>query len=157
MISKTYILALAVPGILLFSGCGYKGDAAASEVPENLLPTTFRYSSFGISTGTRYSLEWDGEVVKFEKSTIYREPEITKTAPSAEQWQAFWLKMDEINVWEWRGRYDPNFTYCDGGSWAFELEYKGKKVKSSGSVAHPGSFGEFLKAMLELVGRETWR
>lgn len=174
MLAKRYVLAWAALSILLFSGCREGKSEEEHAEPnepkpkacETFLPTTFRFSTIGLPGGSRYSVIWNGKVLRCEVSRFYGEPRIIKTVrPSAEQWRAFWQKMEEVKVWEWRvGYYTRAY---DGVRWSLEFELGGRKVRASGSNAYPSDedvtgtatifegsevFAKFREAVRELVG-----
>lgn len=162
MLSKIYILTSAALIILLVGGCGIEkseqehieSSEQKREAAEILLPTTFKFHTGGMRGSS--ILQWEGDALRYKVSE-FRKTKITKTVtPSAEQWRAFWKKMEEVRIWEWRSRYVPEVRVFDGGFWNLELQQGGKIVSSSGRNAYPDDFRKFLEAVRELAGKDTF-
>lgn len=126
-----------------------------AKASETLLPRALRFNMVSAPMIRSYKLVWDSETLTYETSGFPR-PKITKVVPSAEQWRAFWEKMEDVKVWEWRGRYEPNAVVYDGVSWGLQIEHGNRKVTSSGNNAYPSEFGKFREAVRELAGKETF-
>ena len=90
--------------------------------------------------------------------------------PSEEEWKDFWIKMDQISIWNWLEHYYPqNIQVLDGYYWNLKIQLGNNKIESSGSNAYPGDNGEivdmamtipfkmFLDAIENLTGLEIKR
>ena len=84
-------------------------------------------------------------------------PEIL--SPTAEDWERFWSATEVCDLWNWTTSYhDPDIL--DGTQWKVEITLGRRRLKSSGSNAHPGgnsdgrwdSFMLFLRAVRKLLG-----
>lgn len=165
MLSKTHILTWTVFSILMFSACRMqsqeehtKSNGQKIEALEAVVPATFKlFMGFlpGIET---HELEWDGEALRYEAFGPHNlsKPAPKMASPSAEQWRAFWKKMEKVRVWEWCVEYEPKAVVADGCRWSLQIELSERKVTSSGRNAFPGDFEEFRNAVGALVGQETF-
>jgi hypothetical protein len=82
--------------------------------------------------------------------------------PSEDQWRQFWQEVDHIGVWSWAPEY-TNPNVLDGTQWSLSLSHAGRKLKSDGSNAYPGTdsidcpgggpFADFLRAIALLAGQ----
>lgn len=82
-----------------------------------------------------------------------------RVRPSAEEWNAFRKKLNEIEIWDWKSEYiDPSMS--DGTSWRLIIVYSLQgdyDVVSYGSNEFPEKFGHYIFAVEELVGDRTFR
>jgi len=163
MLMRTYFLAWTALCIVLFCGCHQdksdQGQAGPNEpgakVCETLLPRTFRFSMWGSAVPGSDVLVWDGETLMY-KTSGFSHPKTTKIVPSVEQWRAFWEKLEEIEVWEWQGRYDLDAITYDGGGWGLVIEYGEKTIRSSGRSAWPSDFTKFREVVGTLIGKASF-
>ena len=53
----------------------------------------------------------------------------------------FWKKMDELNVWNWKKKYDPAGEICDGHMWKLYLRNReGRSMVANGHEEYPHNF-----------------
>jgi hypothetical protein len=108
--------------------------------------------SIGGYSGPSYSVEIQGENLLYKiygSSYILEKTESMK--PSPMQLDKFWEDCDEINIWQWKTRYeDPDII--DGYSWKVDIKRGGKSIHSSGSNKTPAQFHKFLESVRELLG-----
>lgn len=129
-----------------------------------------------------YTMEFRGDSLVYHASeddpkthTIRERTRVI--TPTADQWRRFWKAMDEVDLWNWRPRYD-NPLIADGTKWDLDVEYAGRRIASSGSNTYPGGaapgpkpsqapaagppgtskqFEAYLSAVRELLGGEPFR
>ena len=122
--------------------------------------------------GPSYGAWWDGEQLVYESfDESYEALEQTRLAPSAAQWQRFWLSIEQLRVWGWAPRYEPGERFepagvvRDGVHWSLTLEHAGRRVESSGDGAGPDAgelddsagFDGLLDALSRLLGGRAFR
>ena len=81
-------------------------------------------------------------------------------SPSRVSWKAFWLLLEQAEVWDWESEY-PAKTSAHTG-WLFETSFRGRRVRTSGGGSAypndtdmPGSpFDILLTALGVLAGVE---
>jgi hypothetical protein len=79
-----------------------------------------------------YSIELKGTTL------LYRTPQNKKDiriTPTPQQWRAFRQAIDEIDIWQWRSRYDGHIT--DNGDWSLSIGYADKSVGTGGDGGYP--------------------
>ena len=89
---------------------------------------------------------------------------IKKVSPTAEDWLALKIVLDQVDVWSWAKYYD-NHDALDGTQWEFECKWGGQTIKTGGSNAYPGDvdarqptteeskrFQRFVAAISRFVG-----
>jgi hypothetical protein len=89
-------------------------------------------------------------------------PEDHMVEPSAEEWLAFWEKLEEIGLGCWEDDYD-RCCMVDGYSWEIRISYQGLDIDSTGINDGPtrvvggklvSALEEFFEALEELSGVE---
>lgn len=85
--------------------------------------------------------------INFNKGFGFKEKIIK---PTTEDWVEFWLKLDEIGIWEWNNNYD-NLLVLDGYSWRLDIISGTKTIKSGGSNDYPENFKTFLEVIETLI------
>jgi hypothetical protein len=89
-----------------------------------------------------YTSESTGIVGRFE-------PVQQQVAVSPEDWDAFWRKTDQLEVWSWTTYYR---LARDGGKWSLELQRGDRHVVASGRNARPDKYSDFYRCLNQLVG-----
>lgn len=69
--------------------------------------------------------------------------------PAAELWEAFWLELDELGVWDWAEEFT---TEPREPRWVFRLRYGDRVLNATGAGA-PMGFEELLRTFEALIGR----
>jgi hypothetical protein len=100
----------------------------------------------------------------------FRYVETKKTIkPTAEQWRQFWKVLDEAQAWQWSARYPAPPQMADGTQWSVEMEWDGRRIKSSGDKNFPGkpspeapfgateTFRKLLTGVKALLGGEDFQ
>lgn len=121
----------------------------------------------GSFSSPSYGLWWDGEQLVYESFVSgYSDRRQVYLVPSRAQWDRFWRTMDEIDVWDWKDRYEPGARFepqrllGDGARWSVTLQRGGRRIESAGDGSGPGStdlhesvrFGTFAEAVSRLTG-----
>jgi hypothetical protein len=134
---------------------------------ERECPVVPQYLSFELwSDATQYGgvcLRWDSEASELQWRPALgcsNDYWLRLPSPPLVNWQAFWLLLDQADVWSWQPEYRAKTSAHTG--WSFEVSFKGRNVKSGGGgLAYPkdsdlpGSpFSIFLTALGVLVGME---
>lgn len=119
--------------------------------------------------GNSYSVEKSGESLEYKAySDGYKLSSVETIVPSEAEWQAFFSKIDKLDVWSWVERYET--PVVDGTSWSVEIVTVDRTIKSSGSNAYPGkkpgshsdfestpTFDKFLRTVEKLIGGLTFQ
>lgn len=112
----------------------------------SLLPEKFKFNIGGFHEG-HYVIEYDGENLIYEHGYGQK----TVVNPSLTEWEIFWCKVDELDIWRWKQAYD-NLDILDGTQWNLKLKHNGRTKNSYGSNEYPKTFDAFLKALRKLIG-----
>ena len=135
-----------------------------------IIPKVFMitYGSYRGMNNFSITIE-DGKILPSDKFHYFKKVH-EFIIPSEKEWKEFWKKMDQINIWNWCGDYEPEGQVLDGYFWNLKIKLSDKKIKSSGSNAYPGdaigeiidyhissSFKMFLDAVEELTKMEIKR
>jgi hypothetical protein len=164
MAAKRVLLALVVAAGL---GCGAAPGVSRAADQADYLPKKLRLCWVGIAGGT--ILEWDGEVLHYRVWNYVAETKDTRkrVKPTAAAWKAFWKKLDEARVWEWRDD-GINHSLTDGDVWNLHIEYGDRRAYVSGANRYPSDtdvsertkdtvpskvFQKYWQAVEELVGK----
>ena len=60
----------------------------------------------------------------------------------------FWKRIDELNVWNWKKRYDDEMAITDGFTWEVKLRNRdGKSKYSTGYEKYPKTFKKFVNEL----------
>ena len=60
----------------------------------------------------------------------------------------FWKRIDELNVWNWKKRYDDEMAITDGFTWEVKLRNRdGKSKYSTGYEKYPKTFKNFVNEL----------
>ena len=60
----------------------------------------------------------------------------------------FWKRIDELNVWNWKKRYDDEMAMTDGFTWVVKLRNRdGKSKYSTGYEKYPKTFKKFVNEL----------
>ncbi len=78
-------------------------------------------------------------------------PEMGEVIPTTSEWRNFWIKVEELKLWQWKKSYnDPNIL--DGTQWSLKIKINNRRKYSYGFNRYPDSFENFLKILSELLG-----
>ena len=91
--------------------------------------------------------------------------ESKKIAPSGEQWMAFWDRVNDIGIWQWKPYY-PNPGVLDGDKWEIDIAVGKQRISSQGEGNYPKqnyslsqnelgrskTFLDFITAVRDLIG-----
>jgi hypothetical protein len=58
--------------------------------------------------------------------------------PSAAQRSQFWKALEEARLWQWRPHYPPPPNLADGTQWSVDMEWAGRRIRSTGDKNFPG-------------------
>jgi hypothetical protein len=103
--------------------------------------------------GPNYEVGWHRRRLWYRNDHLQLE-----ISPSREDWRAFWTRLDQIGVWNWRKRYDDP-DVLDGTQWSLDISDGVRTLQCFGSNRYPenlatkGSspFKQFLKAVEALI------
>jgi hypothetical protein len=120
------------------------------------------FISIGGYTGYSYQVELQAGKLTYSQFEPHYKNKRDKTFdPSKKQWERFWLKLDALKVWAWKGPYrDPHLL--DGTSWRIDIQTQDRQVSTEGSNAFPGrpdsdNFDQFLSAVQQLIDNEPFQ
>jgi len=105
--------------------------------------------------GYFFNLEWDGDRLFLKEfSSELGIDQLKDIKPEIHDWNEFWYRVDEIQVWDW---YDEYVVSCqdscvEGDEWEVNLVYGDQNLEAHGANSYPPTFREFLKAIEELTG-----
>lgn len=124
--------------------------------------------SIGGYPGPWYAVEWrDGrleyDAAEYAQAGFGERTELTSrryVRPTGRQWTRFWNALDKLDVWNWDRDYVPPGLVLDGTNWSVDIELRGRRLRSGGSNAYPGSrntepskeFRAFLRSIRTLLG-----
>lgn len=116
--------------------------------------TLIRFSNEAFRVHQRQSIEMVSErnlLYTSESTAIVGrfEPVQQQVAVTPEEWDAFWTKVDLLDVWSWKTYYR---RARDGGKWSLELQRGDRQVTASGRNAGPDNYSEFYRSLKQLVG-----
>jgi len=83
----------------------------------------------------------------------YGEEDRREVTSSAEDWRAFWARLDSLGVWRWVQLYGPEASHMDGTRWSVAIAHEGRQMKSEGYDAFPTKYPELWQALRELEGK----
>ncbi len=98
---------------------------------------SMQFSHGGVFGGGHW-VEWDGKKSELRWRANFGFTCYPLKPPSAIQWKAFWLLVEQAGVKEWDYSY-VNPGILDGVGWSFRLKAPGLSIETSGSNAYPGS------------------
>ena len=101
-----------------------------------------------------YTLKFEDNnlfLTQFSKNNLDLQELIT---PIPDEWDNFWHRMDEIELWGWYEEYNMDCSdFClDEEEWEVSIRWNNKIVESHGCNSYPSTFREFMKAVEELTG-----
>jgi hypothetical protein len=105
--------------------------------------------------GYFFNLRWDGIELFFQQFSLKLQlDQHGKIHPEIQEWNEFWQRMDEIEIWEWYDEYKVNCgdSCVEGDEWEVGIIFGDMKVESHGANSYPPTFREFLSAVEELTG-----
>lgn len=105
---------------------------------DSALPNQLRATSATPFTGTA-TIELTGETVTYTLID-HKGTETATFKPTQKQWQEFRAVLDRVDVWRWRSRYTPRANGGEG-LWSLDIEYRGRRLHTSGSAAWPDAKG----------------
>jgi hypothetical protein len=83
--------------------------------------------------------------------------------PSDEDWEQYWIVLDEIGAWGWSGEF-TNPNVLDGTAWSVNIQRNGHGLAAAGSNAYPpdgrsesGLYDRFCIAVEALLGGLAFR
>ncbi len=132
-----------------------------------LLPQHFT-ASIGGFLGASYRVELhDGKLIYSARERGEREAKTTTISPSAQQWQTFYNKLNQLKVRQWQAEYIRPDTY-DGTQWSLEIAYSDGAFKARGSNLYPDenahaseeqtdAFNQYLMAISQLINGRTFQ
>ena len=106
-------------------------------MPKSFEPDVFEFSMLDLLDFNEISLIWDEDILIF-----YRGDKEKAFTPTMEKWENFWLKLNELNIWDWKAEY-INKDVLDGETWSLSIIYDDKKLTSTGTNAYPDGFKDF--------------
>jgi hypothetical protein len=119
-------------------------------------PVSLEVSSGGYG-GPNYQLTMANDVLEYRGWDCSSDPIQVTIVPTEARWRAFRRKLDKMDVWSWRERYESELLILDGTQWELELCYPDRVIRSYGSNAYPDNFNAFLRAVRALIGGlEFW-
>ena len=117
----------------------------------NSIPEMFEFYIGGFGADC-YTIKYeDRKLTDSQSDSVCSPYNLFEITPSQAEWEQFWQKLTDLNVWKWKTRYDDPGV-LDGTQWNLEIKIDGKMKKSSGSNEYPESFDTFLEAVSMLVG-----
>jgi hypothetical protein len=164
MTAMRVLVALVVAAGL---GCGAAPGVSRAADQADYLPKKLRLYWVGMAGGA--TLEWDGEVLRYTVTNDVADTKDTRkrVKPTAAAWKAFWKKLDEARVWEWRHDY-INRGVTDGYVWHLHVDRGDRRAYASGANGYPSDtdvsertkddvpskvFQKYWQAVEELVGK----
>ncbi len=106
-------------------------------MPKSFMPDLFEFSMLDLLDFNEISLIWEEDALIF-----YRGDKEKAYTPSREKWGNFWLKLNELNIWNWENEYvDKNIL--DGETWSLTIIYQENELNSTGTNAYPAGFKDF--------------
>jgi hypothetical protein len=77
------------------------------------------------------------------------------TDPTDADWGEALRALHKLGAGEWKERYEPEYTVCDGTGWEIEIVSPHLVVNASGDNEYPPRFNAALKIICKLLdGRE---
>ncbi len=126
--------------------------------PGGRAPELFAVSG-GSGLGRIFELRWNGRELVHERYGGGEDRPPRHVRPEPVDWQRFWRRLDRLDVWAWRLRYEPELMATDGYDWRVRISVAGRSCDSSGYMAFPGErdgwsavWDAFLLALEDLVG-----
>lgn len=99
------------------------------------MPDAMRFWFGSFMDGKGHGIELSGEKLLYRQYILSSKAE-REIRPSEQQWQAFKLELDEIDVWKWDESYD-NPLVIDGTQWYLMIKWGGGFIETSGSNLYP--------------------
>jgi hypothetical protein len=112
--------------------------AASTSIAQQ--PSRFQ-AEVGTFGGHVYNVELRSATLVYEDSVGFTKSTVVLT-PSRQQWRAFRRALDEIGVWSWRERYEPDGVIFDGTGWSLSLRYPDRSLVTEGGNCYPDAHGE---------------
>jgi hypothetical protein len=117
-------------------------------------PDQFRVSYEVKNRAYLFNLKWEDNHLSL-KQFSNNNPDIQEyITPNSDEWDEFWHRMDEIEIWGWYEEYQVKCadSCVEGDEWEVNIEWDDDMIESYGSNSYPPTFQEFLKAVEELTG-----
>jgi hypothetical protein len=103
-----------------------------------------------LSPEESFSISWrEDKLICREGLTVTNQEEIF---PSEDDWESFWMVLDEIGFWDWNMEY--NLCAMEGTRWQVIIEFDDHEIHTSGRNFYPDNFSYFMEALEDLVSRE---
>ncbi len=118
----------------------------------------FKFETQDFRSATWERVQSDGErtlVYRLESRRIWDPPlpVTVKFAFEPNEWEEFWLRLEELDVWSWTQYYR---VAHDGGAWSLQLQNGDRKLDARGRNARPDSYTDFFRCLDKFVcGRLT--
>ena len=74
-------------------------------------------------------------------------------APSASELEEFSISLDELNIWEWKKRYNNSFIE-DGIQWSLYIHTNSRELYSGGSNDFPENINRFIQSINQLINMD---
>jgi hypothetical protein len=118
------------------------------------LPNEFMVSYEVKDNGYLFNLSWEDNHLFLKQSSNNNSDIQEYITPTADEWEEFWHRMDEIEIWGWYEIYEVKCmdSCVEGNEWEVKIEFGEEMIESYGSNSYPSTFQEFLKAVEELTG-----
>lgn len=104
--------------------------------------------------GYFFDLRWEDNHLSFKQFSKNNGDMQEFINPTLEEWDEFWHRMDEIEIWDWYELYKVqcNDSCVEDDEWEVKVGYRDQVVNSHGSNSYPSTFREFVVAVEELIG-----
>jgi hypothetical protein len=146
-------------------------QADDTQKPPSYVPAKL-HLGIGCPIGTVYTVDLEGEVLKYEIDRDGEDRKEKKIKPTPQAWRQFWKALDQARVWQWRPEYGG--VGHDGADWSIEIERSGKagrRLQTRGHNTYPDdkdvrrisevepsrTFKAYLQAVRNLLGGEAFR
>jgi hypothetical protein len=102
-----------------------------------MIPKSFYISIWSYSEGYALRRKWGA--LHYYRFAIMNGKDLVETkkiVPSLQQWQTFWDKVNELEIWDWKPNY-PNPGFLGSEKWEIDINAGRRRIVSRGEGNYP--------------------